>query len=149
MASDGKWYPPDLHPDAPPPSGPDAPPPGWWMASDGRWYPPEKRPGTVAESSARIVSAAETEEGSPVGSALGEEYLDELFAEIRENRRSDDGVWRGTIGFTPPPSGPRLRPEPEEFFAKSNGKQAAEEGESERERSGSLLSRLRRRGGDS
>ena len=38
LASDDKWYPPDLQP-APLPSM--APSPGWWAASDGKWYPPE------------------------------------------------------------------------------------------------------------
>jgi hypothetical protein len=56
QASDGRWYPPEQHPDAqraaaqePTPSGPppepDVPPAeGWWKASDGRWYPPEQHP---------------------------------------------------------------------------------------------------------
>ena len=33
LASDGRWYPPALHPD---PSRR----PGWWRAADGHWYPP-------------------------------------------------------------------------------------------------------------
>ena len=41
LASDDKWYPPDLQP-APLPSM--APSPGWWAASDGKWYPPEQHP---------------------------------------------------------------------------------------------------------
>jgi hypothetical protein len=41
LASDGKWYAPELRP-APPPS--TAPGPGWWAASDGRWYAPELHP---------------------------------------------------------------------------------------------------------
>jgi hypothetical protein len=36
-ASDGKWYPPELHPDAERPEG-------WWLASDGNWYPPDTHP---------------------------------------------------------------------------------------------------------
>jgi hypothetical protein len=68
QASDGKWYPPHLHPDvlsgqaaapamgapamgapamgAPAAGAPVAvgpPGPGWWLASDGRWYPPHLR----------------------------------------------------------------------------------------------------------
>jgi hypothetical protein len=49
LASDGRWYPPDLHPDettrvqnqqgAMFPRGRD-----WWLAADGRWYPPELHP---------------------------------------------------------------------------------------------------------
>lgn len=37
MASDGKWYPPESHPDA-------SPGDGWWRASDGKWYPPDRLP---------------------------------------------------------------------------------------------------------
>jgi hypothetical protein len=60
LASDGKWYAPELRPGQPmpqappplqqasplqlaasPPWGADRPMgPGWWQASDGRWYPP-------------------------------------------------------------------------------------------------------------
>src|SRR5580692_1772022 len=39
LASDGKWYAPELHPDYKSPSAA-----GWWQASDGGWYPPEQRP---------------------------------------------------------------------------------------------------------
>ena len=54
LASDGKWYAPEQHPDYQPPASStvaQAPPrptgaeaamgPGWWLASDGRWYPPQ------------------------------------------------------------------------------------------------------------
>jgi hypothetical protein len=59
IASDGKWYPPELHPDAQQSDaagrvelhlvetedGSDyAPAAGWWIASDGKWYPPELHP---------------------------------------------------------------------------------------------------------
>ncbi len=71
QASDGNWYPPELHPDrqkelevVPPhrrrkildnPHGlPEhmTPPvdhvlPGWWQAADGNWYPPEMHPGST------------------------------------------------------------------------------------------------------
>lgn len=48
LANDGRWYPPEQHPDhqqqLPPP--PEQPPgPGWWKASDGAWYPPSAVPG--------------------------------------------------------------------------------------------------------
>ncbi len=43
QASDGKWYPPEQHPNhqltLPPP--PVQSNPGYWQASDGNWYPPE------------------------------------------------------------------------------------------------------------
>jgi hypothetical protein len=46
LASDGKWYPPELAPQPQPqataPMGAVAPQgPGWWQATDGRWYPPQ------------------------------------------------------------------------------------------------------------
>ncbi|MGA8724642.1 MAG: PQQ-binding-like beta-propeller repeat protein [Acidimicrobiales bacterium] len=43
IAADGKWYPPETHPDADPASASGEP--GWWLASDGLWYPPETHPG--------------------------------------------------------------------------------------------------------
>ena len=47
-AVDGKWYPPERHPDyvaknAPPPPD-ESPGHGWWKAADGQWYPPERHP---------------------------------------------------------------------------------------------------------
>ena len=43
IAADGKWYPPETHPEADPASVSGEP--GWWLASDGLWYPPETHPG--------------------------------------------------------------------------------------------------------
>jgi hypothetical protein len=55
IASDGKWYPPETHPDPAwrlPPVEAAAPPgPGWWQASDGLWYSPELRPADAAQVS--------------------------------------------------------------------------------------------------
>ncbi|MGA8681792.1 MAG: hypothetical protein WB592_15030, partial [Acidimicrobiales bacterium] len=53
IASDGKWYPANAHPDAPtqqsPVSESDLPPAeGWWKASDGNWYAPELHPDNIA-----------------------------------------------------------------------------------------------------
>lgn len=42
LASDLKWYPPELHPDYVSP-GTD-----WWLASDLKWYPPELHPDASA-----------------------------------------------------------------------------------------------------
>jgi diguanylate cyclase len=42
LASDGKWYPPHLHPGH---RGMTTEP-TWWRASDGNWYPPELHPVT-------------------------------------------------------------------------------------------------------
>ena len=49
MASDGKWYMPEQHPDYVPPPTLDDVWHGrrWWMATDGKWYPPEKHPDYV------------------------------------------------------------------------------------------------------
>jgi hypothetical protein len=43
LASDGKWYSPEQHPDAVAAEGN-----GWWIASDGNWYPPEVHPDAIA-----------------------------------------------------------------------------------------------------
>lgn len=53
LASDGKWYPPEMHPDPAGrtvhPHGSDRPQGrGWWVAADGKWYPPELHPGSAA-----------------------------------------------------------------------------------------------------
>ena len=56
-ASDGKWYPPETHPDQAGYVGADwsgesvgaAPAAGWWQASDGNWYPPDSVPGPVID----------------------------------------------------------------------------------------------------
>jgi hypothetical protein len=52
MATDGKWYRPEQHPDYGQRSDTNgtSPGPGWWMASDERWYPPEQHPDYVAPS---------------------------------------------------------------------------------------------------
>ena len=64
VASDGKWYPPETHPDAQAAAGP--PQPGWWIASDGNWYPQETRPDAEVPLSA--VSPAGPSD--PVGDLL-------------------------------------------------------------------------------
>ena len=61
FATDGKWYPPERHPNYRAPTSPppvrDAPPgPGWWKATDGQWYPPERHP-SYAPTSSLSVSA--------------------------------------------------------------------------------------------
>ncbi len=56
-ASDGKWYPPETHPDQAGYVGADpfgepvsaAPAAGWWQANDGNWYPPDSVPGPVID----------------------------------------------------------------------------------------------------
>jgi hypothetical protein len=52
QASDGKWYPPEQHPNYQPPvpattmpvaypAPTQTPPPGYWQGTDGNWYPPQ------------------------------------------------------------------------------------------------------------
>lgn len=53
IASDGKWYPGNTHPDAlasglAARNGDIAPADGWWQASDGNWYAPELHPDNIA-----------------------------------------------------------------------------------------------------
>lgn len=53
LASDGRWYPPELHPEAAggasiAQGSERAEEPDWWLASDGRWYPPELHPASDA-----------------------------------------------------------------------------------------------------
>jgi hypothetical protein len=71
IASDGKWYPPETHPDAEhrraqvvvgqPAALPSAPMPshaGWWIASDGLWYPPEAHPDAARSADAHSATEA-------------------------------------------------------------------------------------------
>jgi hypothetical protein len=47
LASDGRWYAPEQHPNYRPPPPLPPPPrrgPGWWQASDGEWYAPQQHP---------------------------------------------------------------------------------------------------------
>jgi len=88
QASDGNWYPPELHPDRreradfvpphrrrrildnpfglpetmQPPEGDGLP--GWWQASDGNWYPPEMRPGASSWSPPQASLHASASPGS-------------------------------------------------------------------------------------
>ena len=63
LASDGRWYPPDLRPadhaEPAPFEGAQSPQgPGWWQASDGQWYPPALRSDSFGQPAA--LEAAET-----------------------------------------------------------------------------------------
>jgi hypothetical protein len=81
LASDLRWYPPEVHPDYVPPR------PGWWLASDWKWYPPALRPGPAA---ARLLPPEEPAPAPPPG----------LFAEPEGSRQhlamrfSDSKRWR-------------------------------------------------------
>lgn len=75
LASDGKWYPPHLHPGH---RGKTAGP-TWWRASDGNWYPPELHPAARNASAKATVTASAPAplapsdpslEGAPVGGPL-------------------------------------------------------------------------------
>jgi hypothetical protein len=46
IASDGQWYPPEVHPSRRP---------GWWIASDEQWYPPALHPNRKTETSRRAL----------------------------------------------------------------------------------------------
>jgi hypothetical protein len=64
-AKDGKWYPPETHPDhasniaQQDRSGPPAE--GWWQASDGNWYPPETHPEHLANGAGTAIEADSVE----------------------------------------------------------------------------------------
>ncbi len=45
MASDGRWYPPEQHPERT-----SVAESGWWQASDGKWYPPDQHPSRAAST---------------------------------------------------------------------------------------------------
>lgn len=70
MASNGRWYPPELHPPSdtlvPPEGSPSAQGPGWWLASDGRWYPPQLHPDAIATTAPHLL---EPDEPSPAATA--------------------------------------------------------------------------------
>lgn len=64
IASDGRWYPRELHPDArgnAVPTRPDPPGPGWWKAADGNWYPPELHPEADSATIVRPISRRQSE----------------------------------------------------------------------------------------
>jgi diguanylate cyclase (GGDEF)-like protein len=54
LASDGKWYPPHLHPGR----HEKTTEPTWWRASDGNWYPPELHPAARNGGAARALAPA-------------------------------------------------------------------------------------------
>jgi len=149
IASDGKWYPPHLHPDARSDAEPvEEPPPGWWLASDGKWYPPDQHPALADEPPALrpTVPGVVGRGGKPP--VRGPIPVGELDDEMKRFLAGDDtvvgaplssggqipptgirhesepGAWRGTVGapppgFTPPGYGLPGASEPEEFFATS------------------------------
>jgi|GEM_PF-4308667 len=64
LASDGKWYPPDLREgtsdDLVTPEGATGPQAeDWWLASNGKWYPPELHPDAMSAGVAEASSSPE------------------------------------------------------------------------------------------
>ncbi len=137
IASDGKWYAPELHPDRQRPAVEEEPPPGWWLASDGLWYPPEDHPALAEGRQATLPKAPAPEEpAQPAGArpapmTISQDELDELFAAEeaagagRAAHEPAPGAWRGTVGAPPPgfrpPLGASLNDkERDEFFASAS-----------------------------
>jgi hypothetical protein len=74
MATDGKWYRPEQHPDyvlLPAKNG-ASPGRGWWMATDENWYPPEQHPDYVppAPTSQRKTPLASVASRDPAGDVV-------------------------------------------------------------------------------
>lgn len=95
IASDGRWYPPHLHPGSQSRARPVSQPPApagsaWWVASDGRWYPPQLHPH-------RRTAASEGEcrgMGAPAGvPTLGHEQKPPAPAPRRGWRRNPGNRW--------------------------------------------------------
>ncbi len=137
IASDGKWYAPELHPDRQRPAVEEEPPPGWWLASDGLWYPPEDHPGLAEGRQETLAKAAGREEAAqpagprPAPLAISQDELDELLAAEegggvgRSAPEPAPGAWRGTVGapppgFRPPPGASWNDKERDEFFASAS-----------------------------
>lgn len=69
LASDGRWYPPHLHPGHAASAAP-----AWWQASDGRWYPPEAHPtarGSLVERPSPVDEGAEGTDEAPAEGVEG------------------------------------------------------------------------------
>lgn len=94
-ASDGRWYPPETHPNYRRPST-QSPGPGWWIASDGNWYPPETHPDNRPAPEAAPTATIPAERTLPVTTVAAE-------TRRRPPRRTvgtDLGnVWRQRRGF--------------------------------------------------
>jgi hypothetical protein len=91
MASDGRWYRPEQHPDfVPSPTLSDASlGPGWWMASDGQWYRPEQHPDYVPPAVAPGVAPASTTEAAASVPAAAVEKVRRLGRMLDAGRLSD------------------------------------------------------------
>lgn len=81
QANDGKWYPPETHPDHVPSADDDlaAGPPaaGWWQASDGNWYPPETHPDHSAPATIDLTSSSDPVSASPGAAEWDAAWADE------------------------------------------------------------------------
>ncbi len=91
LASDGKWYAPELHPDYAPSSSP-----GWWQASDGRWYPPEQHPDSSLpwRATGSDVGGEPDVSGEPDVPGEGEATPPATIADTVESTDSPNAQWR-------------------------------------------------------
>ncbi len=132
LASDGKWYPPHLHPDA---EGTNRavrgdPPPGWWLASDGRWYPPDLHPEAemrkpLPTGLVRTAPAARQDRDGKRRADVDPGQAYEFAKAIRSTR--EPGGWRSSVGAPDPSSAVPLVHEPEDFFTHGKGAEEARE----------------------
>jgi hypothetical protein len=113
-AKDGKWYPPERHPDykvptqvaAPIVSAPEPPPSlqgdGWWKASDGNWYPPERHPSYQPPNPTAVPQQA---------NSAGFRPLPAPPASSVTGTNRPDGWWKASDGnWYPPEQNPNYRP---------------------------------------
>jgi hypothetical protein len=114
-AKDGKWYPPERHPDYKAPAqiaapvAPTPPPPpsslegdGWWKASDGNWYPPERHPSYQPPNPTAAPQQA---------NSAGFRPLPAPPASSVTGTNRPDGWWKASDGnWYPPEQNPNYRP---------------------------------------
>ena len=92
MASDGRWYRPEQHPEyVPAPTQSEASlGPGWWMATDGQWYRPEQHPEYVPPPVApAVASVAPAADGAVSVPAAALEKVRRLGRMLDAGRLSD------------------------------------------------------------
>ena len=113
-AKDGKWYPPERHPDykapaqvvAPVAPTPEPPPSlegdGWWKASDGNWYAPERHPSYQPPSPTS---------GPEQANSAGFRPLPAPPTSTVTGTNRPDGWWKASDGnWYPPEQNPNYRP---------------------------------------
>src|SRR5580704_16392793 len=89
LASDGRWYAPELHPDYKAHSAA-----GWWQASDGRWYPPEQHPDSVSAHLPGSSDASDASDASqPEGVTSPAKTDDVVASKESESKESPNAEW--------------------------------------------------------